>query len=194
MTTSTSTTLAARLWPAGENPIARNLVLVIGGSLLLWASAKISVPFWPVPMTMQTFAVVALGLALGSRLAVAAVVLYLIEGALGLPVFTGTPAKGIGLAYMMGPNRRLSCRLCPGCLRCRARRGPRMVAQPVCRGAGCPSGRRADLRAGACMARTISRVWRKAACCRPAALPTRRYSQGRPGRSPGVRHMEPCST
>jgi biotin transport system substrate-specific component len=77
---------------------------VIGGSLLLWASAKINVPLLPVKMTMQLFVVLALGLALGARLAGATVLLYMIEGAAGLPVFTGTPEKGLGVAYMMGPT------------------------------------------------------------------------------------------
>jgi biotin transport system substrate-specific component len=72
------------------------------GSLILWASAKISVPFWPVPMTLQTGAVALLAAAYGWRLGAATVVLYLLEGAVGLPVFEGTPAKGIGLAYMVG--------------------------------------------------------------------------------------------
>lgn len=72
------------------------------GSLILWASAKISVPFWPVPMTLQTGAVALIAAAYGSRLGFATVVLYLLEGAAGLPVFEGTPAKGIGLAYMVG--------------------------------------------------------------------------------------------
>lgn len=72
------------------------------GSLILWASAKISVPFWPVPMTLQTGAVALIGAAYGWRLGLATVVLYLIEGAVGIPVFEGTPAKGIGLAYMAG--------------------------------------------------------------------------------------------
>jgi biotin transport system substrate-specific component len=72
------------------------------GSLILWASAKISVPFWPVPMTLQTGAVALLAAAYGWRLGLATVVLYLLEGAVGIPVFEGTPAKGIGLAYMVG--------------------------------------------------------------------------------------------
>ena len=74
------------------------------GSLILWASAKISVPFWPVPMTLQTGAVMLIGAAYGWRLGVATVVLYLAEGAAGLPVFQGTPQQGIGLAYMLGPT------------------------------------------------------------------------------------------
>jgi biotin transport system substrate-specific component len=97
-------TLAARLWPASGNAVLRNVLLVVGGTLLLWLSAKIKVPFYPVPMTMQPFLVFAIGLAFGSRLAVATVLLYLIQGAVGLPVFAGTPEKGIGLAYMAGPT------------------------------------------------------------------------------------------
>ena len=87
---------------AGSWP--RQALLVLAGSVLLWISAKVQVPFWPVPMTLQTLAVLGLAAALGRRLGVAAVVLYLMEGALGLPVFAGTPEKGIGLAYMAGPT------------------------------------------------------------------------------------------
>lgn len=72
------------------------------GTLILWASAKVSVPFWPVPMTLQTGAVALLAAAYGWRLGAATVLLYLLEGAIGLPVFEGTPAKGIGLSYMVG--------------------------------------------------------------------------------------------
>ncbi len=80
---------------------AATILAVVGGSLALWASAKAQVPFWPVPMTMQTFVVVALGMLLGARAGVAAVLLYLAEGAVGLPVFAGPVA---GLAYMAGPT------------------------------------------------------------------------------------------
>lgn len=95
-----SPSLATTLWPAQENTLIRNLVLAILGSLALWASAKIQIPFWPVPMTMQTFVVLLIGATFGWRLGMATVVLYLAEGAAGLPVFAGTPEKGIGLAYM----------------------------------------------------------------------------------------------
>jgi biotin transport system substrate-specific component len=81
-----------------------DIVAVVAGSLLLTASAKIQVPFYPVPMTMQTLVVIGLGLALGPARGTAAVALYLAQGALGLPVFAGTPEKGIGLAYMTGPT------------------------------------------------------------------------------------------
>jgi biotin transport system substrate-specific component len=104
---SKSATLMAALWPAAEQPergALRALVLAVVGSLLLTISAKVQVPFWPVPMTMQTFAVVVIGMAYGSRLAAATVLLYLVEGAAGLPVFAGTPERGIGLAYMVGPT------------------------------------------------------------------------------------------
>jgi biotin transport system substrate-specific component len=67
-------------------------------------SAKINVPFYPVPMTMQTFAVIVIGAAFGWRLGVATVLFYLAQGAAGFPVFAGTPEKGIGLAYMAGPT------------------------------------------------------------------------------------------
>jgi biotin transport system substrate-specific component len=86
----------------GSARFAVQAVLVVLGTLILWASAKISVPFWPVPMTLQTGAVALVAAAYGSRLGLATVLLYLAEGAVGLPVFEGTPAKGIGLAYMLG--------------------------------------------------------------------------------------------
>ena len=89
-----------------EERIARPLwfgTIAVIGSLLLTLSAKVSIG-WPVPMTMQTFVVLVIGLSLGSRLAGATVALYLVEGAVGLPVFAGTPERGIGLAYMAGPT------------------------------------------------------------------------------------------
>ena len=93
-------TLAKTLLPI-DNAVVRNLILAIVGSLALWVSAKLSVPFWPVPLTMQTLVVLVIGMAFGARLGAATVLLYLAEGAVGLPVFSGTPEKGIGLAYMM---------------------------------------------------------------------------------------------
>ena len=96
-------TLTQQLWPVqSESTIRRSVVLMVLGSALLTLSAKVSIPFYPVPMTLQTLVVLALGLAYGWRLGVATVALYLLEGALGLPVFTGTPDKGLGLAYMLG--------------------------------------------------------------------------------------------
>jgi len=97
-------TLIDTLWPATTAPAVRWAVLMVVGSLLLTASAKAQVPMWPVPMTMQSFVVLVIGMAYGARLAGATVALYLFQGALGLPVFAGTPEKGIGLAYMAGPT------------------------------------------------------------------------------------------
>jgi len=90
--------------PTGGNVALRNLMLAVVGSLALWLSAKIQVPFYPVPMTMQTLVVLVIGMAFGWRLGGATILLYLAEGAVGLPVFAGTPERGIGLAYMMGPT------------------------------------------------------------------------------------------
>lgn len=82
--------------------VRRILLLAFGGSLLIALSAKIQVPFQPVPMTLQTLVVMCLGLAFGRNLAFATLALYLLQGAAGLPVFAETPAKGTGLAYMFG--------------------------------------------------------------------------------------------
>ena len=96
-------TLAQSLWQTGDERL-KFLLLAVMGSLALWLSAKIQVPFYPVPITMQTFVVLVVGMAFGWRLGATTVLLYLAEGALGLPVFAGTPERGIGLAYMVGPT------------------------------------------------------------------------------------------
>jgi len=88
--------------PTNLNRLLIKAVAVVLGSSLLWASAKVQVPFWPVPITLQTYVVLSLGALLGWRLGAATVAAYLIEGAIGLPVFAGTPANGLGLAYMAG--------------------------------------------------------------------------------------------
>ena len=102
---STHAPLALALTGSGHHAgLARKLLLAVLGSAALWISARLQVPFWPVPMTMQPYVVLVLGMALGRTLGPAAVALYLLEGAFGLPVFAGTPEKGIGLAYMAGPT------------------------------------------------------------------------------------------
>jgi len=102
---TTYPTLASAVWPSHmAGSLLRNTILAILGSALLWASAKVQIPFYPVPMTMQTFVVLTLGMACGWRLGAATLVLYLAEGAFGLPVFAGAPEKGMGLAYMAGPT------------------------------------------------------------------------------------------
>ena len=74
------------------------------GTLLLTISAKIKIPFYPVPMTMQTFVVVLMGVTFGWKIGVATISLYLFEGIIGFPVFAGTPEKGLGLIYFIGPT------------------------------------------------------------------------------------------
>lgn len=99
---ATHPTLLATVFPSTDKAnLLRGTLIALVGTLVLAISAKIQIPFFPVPMTMQTFVVLSMGMALGWRLAGATLVLYMIEGASGLPVFSGTPEKGIGLAYMM---------------------------------------------------------------------------------------------
>ena len=86
------------------NKIAKVILIAMLGTLLLTISAKIKIPFYPVPMTMQTFVVLFLGITLGSRIGLLTISLYLFEGIFGLPVFAGTPEKGIGLVYFTGPT------------------------------------------------------------------------------------------
>jgi biotin transport system substrate-specific component len=97
-------TFIGAIWPRRTGAGARFAALTLLGSLALAASAKLQVPFYPVPMTMQSLVVLLLGMAFGWRLGAATVLLYLVEGTVGLPVFAGTPEKGIGIAYMMGPT------------------------------------------------------------------------------------------
>jgi biotin transport system substrate-specific component len=95
-------TLATTLWPQqAASRIARLAALSIGGALALAISAKAQVPFYPVPMTLQTLVVLTIGAAFGARLAAATVLLYLAEGLMGLQVFAGLNA---GPAYMAGPT------------------------------------------------------------------------------------------
>ena len=100
---NTIPTIANLVWPLGKSiNLIRYLTLALAGSLLIAISSKIQIPFYPIPMTMQTFVILGLSMAYGWRLAGATLTLYLLEGALGLPVFAGTPEKGIGLVYIMG--------------------------------------------------------------------------------------------
>ena len=87
-----------------QNQLVKSLVLIFLGSIILTVSAKIKIPFYPIPMTMQTFIVLFLGVSFGYKIALASVSLYLLEGILGLPVFSNSPERGIGLAYFTGPT------------------------------------------------------------------------------------------
>ncbi|MEO0730474.1 MAG: biotin transporter BioY, partial [Pseudomonadota bacterium] len=101
---STTTTQKPTSTLLGDASMPVMIASVVLASLILTVSAKVKVPFYPVEMTMQPLAVIGIGLLLGRNLAIAAVGLYLAQGAAGLPVFTGTPEKGLGVAYMMGPT------------------------------------------------------------------------------------------
>ena len=87
-----------------QSSIVKTFIIIIIGSLALTISAKIKIPFYPVPMTMQTFVVILLGLAFGYKIGLATVSLYLLEGIAGLPVFSNSPEKGVGLVYFTGPT------------------------------------------------------------------------------------------
>ena len=93
--------LIENIWPLKKSNIRlKNITLIILGTILIAISAKIQVPFWPVPMTMQTFTVFVIAISYGSRLSLMTLSLYLLEGAIGLPVF----ATGSGIAYLFGPT------------------------------------------------------------------------------------------
>ena len=87
-----------------QTKIIKSVLAIILGSIALTISAKIKIPFYPVPMTMQTFVVLFLGVSLGYKIGLASVALYLFEGIMGLPVFSNSPEKGVGLIYFTGPT------------------------------------------------------------------------------------------
>lgn len=82
----------------------RMALTILLGFALTTLAAKIQVPFWPVPMTLHTMAVLGIAVFFGPRIAIATFAAYLAAGAAGLPVFAGSPERGIGLAYLMGPT------------------------------------------------------------------------------------------
>ena len=84
--------------------IIKLILITIVGSILITISAKVKIPFYPVPMTMQTFVILLIGITLGYKIGLATVTLYLFEGIIGLPVFASSPEKGIGIAYFIGPT------------------------------------------------------------------------------------------
>ncbi|WP_212526135.1 biotin transporter BioY [Actibacterium sp. MT2.3-13A] len=89
---------------ARSHALWRWIALALSGAAIITLGAKAQIPFWPVPMTLHTLAVFLVAALLGPRLGVAAMVAYLGAGAMGLPVFSGSPERGIGLAYMAGPT------------------------------------------------------------------------------------------
>ena len=87
-----------------QSKLLKYVFLTLVGSIVLAISSKIKIPFYPVPMTMQTLIVLMIGIGFGWKLGLATVSLYLFQGIIGLPVFSGTPEKGIGLIYFTGPT------------------------------------------------------------------------------------------
>ena len=87
-----------------QTKIIKSLLVIFLGSIALAISAKIKIPFYPVPMTMQTFIVLFLGISFGYKIGLATVGLYLLEGIVGLPVFSNSPERGVGLVYFTGPT------------------------------------------------------------------------------------------
>ena len=84
--------------------IVKLTLISIVGSILITISAKTKIPFYPVPMTMQTFVILLIGITLGYKIGLATVTLYLFEGIMGFPVFANSPEKGIGITYFIGPT------------------------------------------------------------------------------------------
>ena len=87
-----------------QSKLLKYVFLALIGSIILAVSSKIKIPFYPVPMTMQTLVVLIIGIGFGWKLGLATISLYLFEGIIGLPVFSGTPEKGMGLIYFTGPT------------------------------------------------------------------------------------------
>ena len=87
-----------------QTKLIKYLLIIFLSSIILAISAKVKIPFYPVPMTMQTLIVLVIGIGFGWKLGLATVSLYLFEGIIGLPVFSGTPEKGMGLIYFTGPT------------------------------------------------------------------------------------------
>ena len=87
-----------------QTKLIKSILAIVLGSIVLTISAKIKIPFYPVPMTMQTFVVLLLGLSFGYKIGLSAVGLYLLEGIIGLPVFSNSPERGIGFVYFTGPT------------------------------------------------------------------------------------------
>ena len=87
-----------------HSKLIKTILVIFLGSIVLTISAKIKIPFYPVPMTMQTFVVLFLGMCFGYKIGLASVSLYLLEGIIGLPVFSNSPERGIGFVYFTGPT------------------------------------------------------------------------------------------
>ena len=87
-----------------QTKLIKYIFIALLGSILLAISSKVKIPFYPVPMTMQTLVVLLIGICFGWKLGIATISLYIFEGVIGLPVFSGTPEKGMGIVYFTGPT------------------------------------------------------------------------------------------
>ena len=87
-----------------QSKIIKSIVIIFVGSVILAISSKVKIPFYPVPMTMQTFVVLFIGISFGYKIGLATVGLYLLEGIVGLPVFSNSPERGVGFVYFTGPT------------------------------------------------------------------------------------------
>ena len=87
-----------------QSNVIKSILIILVGSIVLTISSKIKIPFYPVPMTMQTFVVLFLGISFGYKIGLATIGLYLLEGIAGLPVFSNSPEKGVGIIYFTGPT------------------------------------------------------------------------------------------
>ena len=87
-----------------QSNIIKSILIIFIGSIVLTISSKIKIPFYPVPMTMQTFVVIFLGISFGYKVGLTTIGLYLLEGIVGLPVFSNSPERGVGIVYFTGPT------------------------------------------------------------------------------------------
>jgi biotin transport system substrate-specific component len=101
---STHDALIPSLWTGPVGRVSRDVFLALAGTALIAIAAKIKVPFYPVPMTLQTLAIILIAASFGLRLGTVTVLAYLVEGAVGLPVFANTPPAIAGPAYFLGPT------------------------------------------------------------------------------------------
>jgi len=98
-----------------QSNVIKSILIILIGSIVLTISSKIKIPFYPVPMTMQTFVVLFLGISFGYKIGLATVGLYLLEGILGLPVFSNSPERGVGIVYFTGPTMGYLIGFCSAC-------------------------------------------------------------------------------
>ena len=102
-----------------NSKLIRKIFIALLGTVLLAISSKNKIPFYPVPMTMQTLIVLFIGIGFGWKLGLATISLYLFEGIIGLPVFSGTPEKGNWIGLFYGPDNGVSFRISCSGVSCR---------------------------------------------------------------------------